>query len=154
MTDVALHREVADHRDDDSELADRALALARGVLVVASPRSLIAGSLAGFGEHVRQRLIGNPVGIVIDCARSEYIDSSGLALLFSLAKEATRRGVGYRVARLDENLRYLLALTRIDHVISVSDTLRDAIAEASAANAPGAHDSAQVARTETAGGGD
>jgi len=42
-----------------------------------------------------------------------------------------------RVARLDENLRYLLSLTRIDCVVSTADTLRSAIVEASLGAAAG-----------------
>jgi anti-anti-sigma factor len=131
MADLTLHRGGALDREEEEELAYRALAKARGVLIVAAPRSLVTGSRHGFREHVLQQLLCKPAGLVIDCARSEYIDSSGIALLFSMAKEAKRRGIGFRVGRLDENLRYLLNLTRIDSVISTSDSLRTAILEAS-----------------------
>jgi anti-anti-sigma regulatory factor len=56
---------------------------------------LIPGSRQSFREHVRQQFIGKPVGVVIDCARSEYVDSSGLGLPFSLGKEARQEGIGY-----------------------------------------------------------
>jgi anti-anti-sigma factor len=131
MADLTLHRSEALDQDDDRERVDRALAVDRGVLIVAAPRSLVTGTRRGFRDHIRQQLNCKPVGIVIDCARSEYIDSSGLALLFSVAKEAKRRGIGFRVARLDEDLRYLLTLTRIDCVISISDSLRSAVLDAS-----------------------
>jgi anti-anti-sigma factor len=128
MADLTLHH--ADTNEEEEE-AERALAVTRGVLVVSAPRSLIASTRQGFRDYVTQQLSTEPVGLVIDCARSEYIDSAGLAVLFGLAKEASRRGVGYRVARLDDNLRYLLNLTRMDCVIGVADTLRAAIVEAS-----------------------
>ena len=123
--------------EDRAELADFALAREHGVVIVASPRTLVISTRGSFGEHVRQLLISKPVGIVIDCARAEYIDSSGLALLFSLAKQARRAGIGYCVTRLAEDFHTLLHLTRIDSIVRTTDTLQAAISIASVAVAPG-----------------
>lgn len=152
MTDLTLHRGSAGGQDEEAERADHAFARERGVLIVAAPRSLVAASRSGFGDHVRQQLVCKPVGIVIDCARSEYIDSSGLALLFTLAKEAARRGIGYRVARLDDDLRYLLSLTRIDCVIRIANTLHTAIIEASLRVEAGEPDVAKLLASPQVGG--
>ncbi|HEY2854994.1 MAG TPA: STAS domain-containing protein [Gemmatimonadaceae bacterium] len=129
---------------DCDEVADFALARQHGVVIVASPRTLVVSTRGGFREHVRQQLISKPTGIVVDCARAEYIDSSGLALLFSLAKQARRAGVGYCVARLADDLHTLLHVTRIDSVIQTADTLRAAILIASVTVAPGELDLEQL----------
>ena len=137
MIEVANGLQANDGEVRGDELADVALAREHGVLIVASPRTLVISTRGGFREHVRQQLISKPAGIVIDCARAEYIDSSGLALLFSLAKQARRAGIGYCVTRLAEDLHTLLRLTRIDSVVQTADTLRAGIQIASVAVTPG-----------------
>ena len=133
MTSLTLHQDGPGESQEAVELADRMLAMDRSVVIVAAPRSLTIANRGGFRDHVRQQLIRKPVGLVIDCAFSEHIDSSGLGLLFSFAKEARRDGIGYRVTRLAEDFRTLLSATRIDTVVQVAETLRVAILEASIA---------------------
>ena len=145
IPDLTLHQGGADERSEREERADRALALARGVIIASAPRSLIVGIRAGFRDHVREQLRRKPVGVVIDCVRSEYIDSSGLSLLFALGKEAKRGGIGYGVARLADDLRVLLNLTRIDTVIPIADTLQAAILEASIPVVAGEFDALKLA---------
>lgn len=147
MATFTLHRGSAARSTEDDD-ADLALAKLRNVVVIPAPRALVVGSRGEFRDHVRQRLSEKPAGLVVDCARSEYIDSSGLGTLFSLAKEAKRLGVGYSIARLAEDLRLLLTLTRIDAVMCVADTLRTGIVVASEFVEPGEIDVASVIDAE------
>lgn len=60
--------------------------------------------------------------LVIDATRLRYLDSAGVRVLYTVADTATLRGAGITllVAR-DSPIRRVLALTRVDHVLTVEE---------------------------------
>ena len=128
---------------DVVETSARELARQRGIVIMAAPRTLVIANRASFRDYVRQRFLAEPVGVVIDCTAAEYIDSSGVALLFALAKDARRAGIGYCVSCLSADLRALVNLTRIDTVVPMTDALHEGILAASLGVPPGEIDTAR-----------
>lgn len=73
-------------------------------------------------EHLRARVRdqfeqGHPV--VLDLSGCGHIDSSGLGVLVSLTREGERQGLALTLRGVDEELRTLLELTKIDTVLRV-----------------------------------
>lgn len=58
-------------------------------------------------------------GMVIDFAGTEYISSTGLALLVRLARAAAAAGAKLAAVGLDEHYRHVFEITRLDSVIPV-----------------------------------
>ena len=56
---------------------------------------------------------------VIDFSRTGYIDSSGLGVLVSLSKKVQGQGGQLRLARLNDDLRTLFALTKLDTLFTL-----------------------------------
>jgi anti-sigma B factor antagonist len=124
MSDLPLY-------PDATAGADHELAREYNVTLVGAPPALIVGNRGEFKERVKKELERGPRGIVIDFSRTDYIDSSGLGVLFALGKEAKRLGVGYRLTGLNPDLRDLFALTKMDTVLRIAPTPRVAVLEAS-----------------------
>ncbi len=60
--------------------------------------------------------------VLIDFARAGYIDSSGLGVLVSLAKRLREEGGELRLANLNDDLRSLFELTKLDTLFRIGDT--------------------------------
>jgi len=65
---------------------------------------------------------------LIDFSQTGYIDSSGLGALVSLSKKVRERGGELRLAGLNEDLRSLFELTKLDTLFSIADTPEQALA--------------------------
>jgi anti-sigma B factor antagonist len=65
---------------------------------------------------------------VIDCTQTGYIDSSGLGALVSLSKKVREQGGELRIAGLNEDLRALFELTKLDTLFHISPTAAEALA--------------------------
>ena len=59
---------------------------------------------------------------IIDFARTGYIDSSGLGALVSISKKVREQGGELRLSGLNEDLRSLFELTKLDTLFAISDT--------------------------------
>ncbi len=79
-----------------------------------------------FREQIRNLLDGTP-RLVLDLARLEYMDSSGLGALISCLRTAIQKGGDIRLARLVPSVRMLLELTRADRIFEVFETREAAI---------------------------
>lgn len=66
--------------------------------------------------------------VLVDFSRTDYIDSSGLGALVSLNKRIRERGGALRLAALNEDLRTLFELTRLDTLFELHDSVADAVA--------------------------
>ena len=64
---------------------------------------------------------------VIDFANTGYIDSSGLGVLVSLSKKIREQGGELRLAGLNEDLRTLFELTKLDTLFKISDSRAEAL---------------------------
>jgi anti-anti-sigma factor len=73
--------------------------------------------------------IGNEVtGMILDLSDTSYLDSSGIRLLFDLARRLRTRGQELRVVSPEGTaLRRLLAMTKVATVAPLSDDLPAAV---------------------------
>jgi anti-sigma B factor antagonist len=87
--------------------------------VVPMPRDFVVSTRQLFRATVLARLAAGCKAIVIDCAETGYIDSSGCGVLVSLNRAAKDAGATFRIRGLSDDLRTVFALTRIDTVLDV-----------------------------------
>lgn len=73
---------------------------------------LSAAVIAGFKQEVR-RLIPGPKRIVLDLARVDYLDSSGLGALLGLYIAARNAACELRVINLNKQIRELFQVTNV-----------------------------------------
>jgi anti-sigma B factor antagonist len=64
---------------------------------------------------------------LIDFSQTGYIDSSGLGALVSLSKKVREQGGELRLAGLNEDLRSLFELTKLDTLFAIADTPEQAL---------------------------
>lgn len=99
--------------------AECAVVRARGPLNLITALKL-KGLLAQLVQTGHRRL-------VIDLAGVPFIDTSGLGALISGLKVARTAGGDMRLTGADSRARQLLAMTSLDRVLAVDDTVEDAL---------------------------
>lgn len=99
-----------------------------GVLVVRVEGQLIVGNRSELKELVHAALAAGERKFLLDFARTGYIDSSGLGALVSLGKKVREEGGEMRLAGLNEDLRSLFELTKLDTLFSIAETPQQALA--------------------------
>ncbi len=93
-----------------------------GVTVVDVDGQLIVGNRQELKQKVLEELEVGSRKFVIDFANTGYIDSSGLGVLVSLSKKIREQGGELRLAGLNEDLRTLFELTKLDTLFMIADT--------------------------------
>lgn len=93
-----------------------------GITVVEVDGELIVGNRQELKELVMKRLEFGDQRFLIDFSSSSYIDSSGLGVLVSLSKKIREAGGALRLAGLNEDLRTLFELTKLDTLFQISDS--------------------------------
>ena len=66
--------------------------------------------------------------LVLDLSDIAYMSSRGLRALTLAQREATRAGATIVLARPNETMREILAISRYDMIFKVADTIEDALA--------------------------
>ncbi|MFV1986183.1 MAG: STAS domain-containing protein [Gemmatimonadota bacterium] len=99
------------------------------VTVVTAEGELTVGNRGEFKETVLAQLASGADTFVIDFASTGYIDSSGLGVLVGLSKRIRQDGGRLRIAGLNEDLRTLFELTKLDALFQISETRAAALAE-------------------------
>ena len=103
----------------------------RGPVVVArlSGELDIAGA-SKTGETIGAAVPTSARALVVDCTELEFIDSSGIAMLFGLARRlGSRRQQLHVVARGGEPVARVLEIVEFNRAAPVHATLDDALAE-------------------------
>ena len=90
-----------------------------------APIRLVAETRAEFrsaalGQLERASRIGART-LVIDLAATIEIDASGLGILVLLQKRARERGMGTFLDHPSDELRRMLAVTRLDYLFGIAD---------------------------------
>ena len=67
--------------------------------------------------------------LVLDLSGIGYMSSRGLRALTLAQREATRAGSTIVLARPNETMREILAISRYDMIFKVADTIEDALAD-------------------------
>ena len=92
------------------------------VTVVDVEGQLIVGNRQELKQKVLEELEGGDRKFVIDFSETGYIDSSGLGVLVSLSKKIREQGGELRLSGLNEDLRTLFELTKLDTLFRIADT--------------------------------
>jgi anti-sigma B factor antagonist len=99
------------------------------VTVVAVDGELTVGNRGEFKSAVIDLLEDGDRKFVFDFATSGYIDSSGLGVLVSLSKKIRENSGGLRLAGLNEDLRTLFELTKLDTLFQIVENRAVGLAE-------------------------
>ena len=97
------------------------------VLVVDVGGQLIVGNRQELKQKVLDELDKGDRRFLIDFAGTSYIDSSGLGVLVSLSKKIREQGGELRLANLNEDLKTLFELTKLDTLFQIADTRERAL---------------------------
>ena len=88
---------------------------------------LIVGNRQELKQMVLDELEGGEKRFLIDFDRTGYIDSSGLGVLVSLSKKIREQGGELRLANLNEDLRTLFELTKLDTLFRIANSREEAL---------------------------
>lgn len=97
------------------------------VVLVAVDGQLIVGNRQELKQKVLDALEAGDRKFVIDFTRTGYIDSSGLGVLVSLSKKIRDQGGDLRLAGLNEDLKTLFELTKLDTLFAITDSPDEAL---------------------------
>ena len=100
---------------------------ASGVAVVQVEGQLIVGNRQELKELVQRAVEAGERRILIDFSRTGYIDSSGLGALVSISKRIREGGGELRLSGLNEDLRSLFELTKLDTLFAITETPEQAL---------------------------
>jgi anti-sigma B factor antagonist len=101
---------------------------ASGVAVLQVEGQLIVGNRQELKELVQAALDQGERRLLIDFSRTGYIDSSGLGALVSISKKIREAGGELRLSGLNEDLRSLFELTKLDTLFAIAETPQQALA--------------------------
>ncbi|MFC1574951.1 STAS domain-containing protein [Gemmatimonadota bacterium] len=97
------------------------------VFVVDVEGQLIVGNRQELKQKVLEELEKGERKFVVDFEKTGYIDSSGLGVLVSLSKKIREKGGDLRLANLNEDLRTLFELTKLDTLFQIADSREAAL---------------------------
>ncbi len=97
------------------------------VLVVDVEGQLIVGNRQELKQKVLEELDKGERKFVVDFEKTGYIDSSGLGVLVSLSKKVREQGGELRLANLNEDLKTLFELTKLDTLFHIADSREAAL---------------------------
>jgi len=98
-----------------------------GVVVIGVDGQLIVSNRHELKERVAEAMDFGSRKVLVDFTATGYIDSSGLGALVSLAKKLREAGGELRLAGLNEDLRTLFELTKLDTLFSITATADEAL---------------------------
>jgi anti-sigma B factor antagonist len=99
-----------------------------GVTVVRVEGQLIVGNRQELKGLIQTALEAGERKFLIDCSATGYIDSSGLGALVTVSKKVREHGGELRIAGLNDDLRSLFELTKLDSLFHISPTVDEALA--------------------------
>ena len=90
---------------------------------------LIVGNRQELKDAVIGELDDGARKFLVNFEETAYIDSSGLGVLVSLSKKIREKGGELRLSSLNEDLRTLFELTKLDTLFHIADTRAEALGE-------------------------
>ena len=99
------------------------------VVVVAVVGQLVVGNRQEFKQSVLDEVERGARRILVDFSETGYVDSSGLGALVSLNKRLREAGGELRLAALNEDMRTLFELTRLDTLFRLYGSRAEARAQ-------------------------
>jgi phosphate acetyltransferase len=101
---------------------------AKGVMVIGVDGQLIVGNRQELKQKISEALESGDRKFLIDFTNTGYIDSSGLGVLVSLSRKIRDADGDLRLAGLNEDLRTLFELTKLDSLFNIADSPAAALA--------------------------
>lgn len=98
------------------------------ISVVAIEGQLIVSNRQELKQKMLEELEGGGRKFLVDFTATGYIDSSGLGVLVSLSKKIREHGGELRLAGLNDDLRTLFELTKLDTLFQITDSRDQALA--------------------------
>jgi anti-sigma B factor antagonist len=98
-----------------------------GVLLVQVDGQLIVGNRHELKDLIQAALDKGERRLLIDFSRTGYIDSSGLGALVSISKRVREAGGELRLSGLNDDLRSLFELTKLDTLFAITETPEQAL---------------------------
>ena len=92
------------------------------VTIVEVTGQLIVGNRQELKDAVLEELKGGGRKFLVDFTDTAYIDSSGLGVLVSLSKKIREKGGELRLSNLNDDVRTLFELTKLDTLFPIADT--------------------------------
>jgi anti-sigma B factor antagonist len=99
-----------------------------GVTVVAVDGQLIVGNRHELKDMIQAALDRGERKLLVDFSQTGYIDSSGLGALVSISKRIREASGELRLAGLNDDLRSLFELTKLDTLFTITETPEQALA--------------------------
>ena len=99
-----------------------------GIVVVEVDGQLIVGNRQELKQKVLDALEEGNKKFLIDFSKTGYIESSGLGVLVSLSKKIRDDGGDLRLAGLNDDLKTLFELTKLDTLFAITDSATEALA--------------------------
>jgi anti-sigma B factor antagonist len=97
------------------------------VTVVTVEGQLIVANRQELKQVIQDALDGGARKFVVDFGPTAYIDSSGLGALVSINRKVREQGGELRLAGLNEDLRSLFELTKLDTLFLIADSATQAL---------------------------
>jgi anti-sigma B factor antagonist len=98
------------------------------LLLVTVNSQLVVANRQEFKQAILEAMDGGARLVIADFTNSSYIDSSGLGALVSLSRRLREAGGDLRLVGLNEDLRSLFELTRLDQLFPLYASRDDALA--------------------------
>ena len=99
----------------------------KDIAIVEVEGQLIVGNRQELKQMVLAELDAGTRKVLVDFSHTGYIDSSGLGVLVSLAKKLREDGGELRLANLNDDLRTLFELTKLDTLFPIADSRERAL---------------------------
>lgn len=84
-----------------------------------------------FQERLIEAVGGGNKAVIVDFSKIPYISSVGLRAIMIAAKQSKADGVSLSVAALTDTVREIFEISRFNFVVTVHESMRDAVAAVS-----------------------
>jgi anti-sigma B factor antagonist len=97
------------------------------ICVVTVEGQLIVGNRQELKQKVLDEIERGERKFLVDFSQTGYIDSSGLGVLVSLSKKIREHGGELRLTNLNEDLKTLFELTKLDTLFQIAESRERAL---------------------------
>ena len=99
----------------------------QGIVVTVKESRVDMAISRKFKDELVALLKDKPALMVLDLGETEYFDSSALGTLVSVLREAKSYGGEVRLANLNQTLRTLMKLSKLDAMFKIYDDVDEAL---------------------------
>ena len=97
------------------------------IVAVALPGRVDVSNTRGFIDVVQAEVDKERIHFVLDFEKTEAIDSTALGAIVQVYKTLRTRSGSLRLCAVGSGVRRVLAITRVDRVFPIDDTLSEAL---------------------------